>query len=216
MKHALLALSAALAIAYGLFGAGLYESGMDRAIPAALKTSGIAVLAGIALLHRSRLLAAALAFGAMGDALLALGPSTFLYGAASFLIGHIFYITLFLRSGIGVGAALRSPRRLIGALALIVAAIVMTSLLVPGDHALFAPLAVYTGVLTLMTLSTFTLSAPFWLVMAGGMLFFISDGFVAANMFHPQSDPALAGFTGWMIYWAGQAALCIGALGLRR
>jgi hypothetical protein len=38
-------------------------------------------------------------------------------------------------------------------------------------------------------------------------------------MFHPQADATLAfslSFAGWMIYWAGQAALCIGALGLHR
>ncbi len=84
---------------------------------------------------------------------------------------------------------------------------------------MFAPLAAYTGVLTLMAIATFTLPAARWLVMAGGVLFFISDGFVAANMFHPQSDAALAfglSFTGWMIYWAAQAALCIGGLALRR
>jgi hypothetical protein len=50
-------------------------------------------------------------------------------------------------------------------------------------------------------------------------LFFVSDGIVAWNMFHHASDPTLAfwrSFAGWMIYWAGQAALCFGALTLPR
>ena len=58
-----------------------------------------------------------------------------------------------------------------------------------------------------------------WLAMAGAVLFFISDGFVAWNMFHHDPDPTLAfwrSFAGWMIYWAGQAGLCFGALALRR
>jgi hypothetical protein len=90
---------------------------------------------------------------------------------------------------------------------------------VPRDSALFVPLCVYTGVLTLMTLSSFALPAARWLAMAGAVLFFISDGFVAANMFHPVDDTTLAywrGFAGWMLYWAGQAALCFGALGLHK
>jgi uncharacterized membrane protein YhhN len=219
LTKALLALSAALAVGYGAFGSSLYDGAPPYVVGAIVKASGIVVLAVIALLARSRLLAAALLFGALGDALLAWSPETFLFGAGAFLIGHLIYITLFLRSGLGLSAALRSPRRVIGAMALIAAAFVMTKLLVPSDNPMFAPLSVYTGVLTLMALSTFTLPGSRWLVMLGGVLFFISDGFVAANMFHPQADATLAfslGFAGWMIYWAGQAALCIGALGLHR
>lgn len=215
----LLALSAVLAIAYGAFGSSLYEGAPPYVVGTIFKASSIVVLGVIALLARSRLLAAGLFFGALGDALLAWSPDTFLYGALAFLIGHLFYITLFLRSGIGVGAALKLPSRLVGAIALIGAAIVMTSLLVPRDNAMFALLAVYTGVLTLMALTSFTLPATRWLAMAGAVLFFISDGFVAWNMFHHDPDPTLAywrSFAGWMIYWAGQAAICYGALGLHR
>jgi uncharacterized membrane protein YhhN len=167
----------------------------------------------------NKLLAAGLLFGALGDALLAWSPDTFLYGAFAFVIGHLFYIALFLRTGIGITAALKQPPRLLGAIALIAAAFVMTSLLVPHDNSMFAPLSVYTGVLTLMALTSFTLPATRWLVMAGAVLFFISDGFVAANMFHPLDDPTFAfwrSFAGWMIYWAGQAAICFGALGLHK
>ena len=84
---------------------------------------------------------------------------------------------------------------------------------------MFAPLGVYTGVLTIMTMSSFTLPWSRWLAMKGAVLFFISDGFVAWNMFHHDPDPTLAfwrSFAGWMIYWAGQAAICYGALGLHK
>jgi uncharacterized membrane protein YhhN len=216
---ALLALSAILAIGYGAFGSSLYEGAPPYVAGTIFKASSIVILSVIALLASSRLLAAGLLFGALGDALLAWSPDTFLYGALAFLVGHLFYIALFLRSGIGVGAVLKQPPRLLGALALIAAAFVMTSLLVPRDDAMFLPLSVYTGVLTLMALSSFTLPATRWLAMAGAVLFFISDGFVAWNMFHHDPDPTLAfwrGFAGWMIYWAGQAAICFGALGLHR
>lgn len=249
MTKLALALSAILAVAYGAFGSSLYEGAPPYVVGALFKASGIVVLVLIAAFSgggrleraasggasgaepsaaggralqpatiRNKLLAAGLLFGALGDALLAWSPDTFLYGAFAFLIGHLFYITIFLRTGIGV-AALKQPPRLLGALALIIAAFVMTALLVPSDNAMFAPLSVYTGVLTLMALSSFTLPTARWLVMAGAVLFFISDGFVAWNMFHHDPDPTLAywrSFAGWMIYWAGQAAICFGALGLHK
>ncbi len=219
MTNLLLALSAILAVAYGAFGSSLYAGAPPYVVGTIFKASGIIILGVIALIARSRLLAAGLFFGALGDALLAWREETFLFGALAFLIGHLFYIALFLRTGIGVGAALKSPPRLIGAVVLIAACIGMTYLLVPRDNAMFVPLSVYTGVLTLMALTSFTLPATRWLVMAGAVLFFISDGFVAWNMFHHDPDPTLAywrSFAGWMTYWAGQAAICWGALGLHK
>lgn len=215
----MLVLSAALALTYGLVSRDWYNAGISHYALAALKASGIFVLAVLALSRDSRLLAAALAFGAAGDALLALDTQmSFIAGAGAFLVGHLFYIVLFLNAGIGT-AALRQPPRLLAMAAVVAAAIVMTLLLVPRGNALFAPLSVYTGVLALMTISSFNLPATRWLAMAGAALFFISDGFVAANMFHPNPDPVVAfwlSLSGWMIYWSGQAALCVGALGLRR
>ncbi len=233
--------SALLAIAYGASGTSLYQGEPPYVAGTLFKASSIVVLALIALFgadsgrleraapaaHAARsaalpasntLLAAGLLFGALGDALLAWSPDTFLYGALAFLIGHLCYIALFLRAGLGI-AAMSQPPRLLGAIALIAAAIVMTSLLVPRGDELFVPLAVYTGVLTLMAIASFTLPAAHRLAMAGAVLFFISDGFVAANMFHKDPDSMVMywrSFTGWMIYWAGQAAICFGALGLQR
>lgn len=219
LQLAALCLSAILAIAYGAFGSSLYTGEPPFIVGTIFKASSIVILGLIALRARSNLLAAGLLFGALGDALLAWSPATFLYGSLAFLIGHLFYITLYLRTGIGIPAALKQPPRLIAALALLAAAFVMTSLLVPRDNPMFAPLAVYTGVLTLMALCSFTLPWERRLVMLGAVLFFISDGFVAWNMFHHDPDPTLAywrSFAGWMIYWAGQAAICFGALGLHR
>jgi uncharacterized membrane protein YhhN len=214
----LLALAALLAIAYGAFGPSFYEGAPPYVLGTVFKASSILLLALTALLTRSRLLAAGLLFGALGDALLAWSPATFLYGAFAFLIGHLFYIALFMRAGLGP-AALKQPPRALAALALIAAAFIMTSLLVPRDSDMFVPLSIYTGVLTLMALASFTLPAARWLAMLGAVLFFVSDGFVAANMFQPLADPTRAfwrSVAGWMIYWAGQAAICFGALGLHK
>lgn len=214
-----LALSATLAVAYGVASPLLHVAGEPNYALAALKTSGIALLALIALMRRSRLLAAALAFGALGDWLLAIDTRfTFLAGAVAFLIGHLFYIALFLRAGVGA-RALSEPMRVIAMIAVVAFAIAMTVRLVPGESQLFIPLGIYTLVLTFMTVTSFTLPAARWLAMAGAVLFLISDGFVAANMFHPLADPTLSvwrSFAGWTIYWAGQAAICVGALGMHR
>lgn len=219
MPRILLALSAGLALAYGIAAPLLHVPGDPNYALAALKTSGIALLALIALMHRSRLLAAGLAFGALGDWLLALDTRiSFMAGAVAFLIGHLFYIALFLRAGIGA-RAVRQPARAIAMIAVAAIAVTTTARLVPADSPLFAPLGAYTFVLTLMTITSLTLPASRWLAMLGAALFLISDGFVAANMFHPLADPTLSfwrSFAGWTIYWAGQAAICVGALGLHK
>ena len=215
----LLALSAILAITYGAYGSSLYTGEPPYIVGTIFKASSIVILGVIALIARSNLLAAGLFFGALGDALLAWSPDTFLYGAFAFLIGHLFYIALWLRTGIGVATALKQPGRAYAAFVLVLCAIAMTWVLVPRDNAMFVPLSVYTGVLTLMALTSFTVPAERWLVIVGAVLFFISDGFVAWNMFHHDPDPTLAywrSFAGWMIYWAGQAAICFGALGLHK
>jgi len=214
----LLTISAILAVAYGVYGYGIYGGAPPYVFPAAFKASSIVILAAVALLTGPRLLGVALLCGALGDALLAWSHDAFLFGALAFLVGHLFYITLFVRSGIGVRAALRDHPRLLLLAATVLAALA-ASQLTPHTSPIFVPLAVYSGVLTLMVLSSYTLRWTHWLAMVGAVLFFISDGFVAWDKFHPATDPTLAfwrSFAGWMIYWAGQAAICFGALPLKQ
>jgi uncharacterized membrane protein YhhN len=218
MRRLFLLLSAALAVAYGFYGYNMYGGAAPYAFPAAFKASSVVLLGVIALAQRSNLLAAGLLFGALGDALLAWSHEAFLYGALAFLVGHLCYIALFVRAGAGDRATTREPIRIAAMLAIAAAALLMTTALIPRDSALYAPLGVYTGVLTIMAMSSFTLPWTRWLAIAGAVLFFISDGFVAWNMFHHDPNPTSAfwrSFAGWMIYWAGQAGICIGALGLR-
>lgn len=210
--HPLLILSALLALAYGLASPPLYAAGAWPYAMAIFKMSSIALLALIAAMVHARLLTWALVMGAAGDVGLALGESSFLAGAVCFLIGHLCYIRLFVRHR--DRANWRAPWRILAIAVIAGAAFGMTYLLVPADNDLATPLSVYTGVLTLMTMSSFLLPVRYRLAIYGASLFFISDGFVAANMFHRAADPALAywlSVSGWMIYWAGQAALCFGA-----
>ena len=205
----LLGLSLALALAYGAFGASLGAFG------ALLKTSGIVLLAAVALLGAApRLVAWALIFGAAGDYLLARAQLP--AGALAFAIGHVCYIRAFLQ--LRAPAALAQKWRWLGIAVIGASAVLSTMILVPRGSALFTPLAGYTGVLTLMTMVALTLPVQRWIAMAGALLFFISDGFVAANLFHAPSDATAAfvmNFVGWMLYWAGQACLSLGMLKAR-
>ncbi|MES1199745.1 MAG: lysoplasmalogenase [Pseudomonadota bacterium] len=215
---ALLVLSIGLAITYGWVSSQFYAVGTPHwwDLPA-LKASSVVLLALLALLRGPRLLATGLAAGAVGDFLLALGGNGFMAGAMVFLLGHLAYFALFVRSGGVADRMLPQQFRIVALVLIYGSAIVMTPLLVPGNTPLFLPLAIYTAVLAAMTAASFRLPMEYWLTMTGAVLFFISDGFVAADMFHRVADPALAfwrGFAGWMIYWAGQAGICVGSLSL--
>lgn len=212
----LIAGSLALALIYGVWGEPLRDAGVPIDLVALLKASSIIVLATLAAIRRApRLVMWALVFGAAGDSFLARGQLT--PGALAFAFGHVCYIRAFLREGIGWSKLQRAPLRIVAMMALIAAAISMTLLLVPRDNALFAPLGVYTAVLTAMAMASFTLPASRWPTMLGAALFFISDSFVGAHQFHGD-HPLVAsfwfGFAGWMLYWAGQAGLCLGMLNL--
>ncbi|TIW85160.1 MAG: lysoplasmalogenase, partial [Mesorhizobium sp.] len=93
----------------------------------AAKTLAVALLAVLAALQGGpQLLVAALAFSAVGDAFLSRdGEKAFLGGLASFLIAHIVYVALFLRSGSGLGVLGAESWRGAIALAMAVFALVM-------------------------------------------------------------------------------------------
>ncbi len=214
---ALLALSAVLALGFGLIGPWATTHVAPLAL-AAMKASGIVALAALAFTQRSRLLAAGLLLGALGDALLALpSQASFLAGAGAFLLGHLCYIALFLRGGISVRETLREPARVAALLALPIAGVASAAMLFTPGSPLAPPLGFYSAVLTAMAMASFTLPWSRWVAMAGAVLFFISDGFVAFDLFNPDNaDTVAIRFAGWMIYWAGQAGICVGALTLRR
>ncbi|MES1200337.1 MAG: lysoplasmalogenase family protein [Pseudomonadota bacterium] len=215
----LLGLSVLGAFTYGAFARdwALHEAHLWAR--AALKTSGVALLVVVALSQRaSALLVSALALGALGDALLALdGQAAFLLGALAFLLGHLLYTTLFLRAGGGF-AAISAPARLATMASVVLAAVACAALLWPHDVAGVATSAIYTLALTAMVLSTLTLPWARWLVMAGAVLFFVSDILLTWQTNKPPRDPALLRLmsdASWFTYYFAQAGLCLGALTLK-
>lgn len=159
-----------------------------------LKGMGVGFLALSALISARRLdgflLAIALAFGAAGDVLIA-RPGGFINGLGAFLIGHLFYIALFLKNRQPWGEVSLNAKVVI--LLLIAAAAGMTALLEPYVGALGVPVKIYTLVLTTMAVCA-VMSRFSMLVGVGGIAFFLSDGLIAVGRF---MGPALGDNPFW-------------------
>ncbi|ESY96634.1 lysoplasmalogenase family protein [Mesorhizobium sp. LNHC229A00] len=182
----------------------------------AAKTLAVAMLAVLAAIQGGPLLlVAALALSAMGDAFLSRdGEKAFLGGLASFLVAHIVYVALLLRSGAGLELLGAEPWRGAIALAMAVFAIVMLAALWrrvgPG---LRIPIAVYVMAILAMGMSALTTSNV-W-VIGGAVLFMASDGLLAMEKFLVAAVSPLRawmGLTVWVSYYAAQLAITLGFL----
>lgn len=182
----------------------------------AAKTLAVAMLAVLAALQGGPLLlVAALALSAVGDAFLSRdGEKAFLGGLASFLVAHIVYVALFLRSGGGLELLGAESWRGAIALAMAVFAIVMLAALWrrvgPG---LRAPITVYVAAILAMGVSALTTS-NFW-VIGGAVLFMASDGLLATEKFLVAAispHRAWMRFAVWALYYAAQLAITLGFL----
>ena len=182
----------------------------------AAKTLAVAMLAVLSALQGGPLLlVAALALSAVGDAFLSRdGEKAFLGGLASFLVAHIVYIALFLRSGGGLGLLGTESWRGAIALALAVFAIVMLAALWrrvgPG---LRAPIAIYVVAILAMGMAALTTNSA-W-VIAGAVLFMASDGLLATEKFLVAAispHRAWMRFAIWGLYYAAQLAIALGFL----
>ncbi|MER9843883.1 lysoplasmalogenase family protein [Mesorhizobium australicum] len=182
----------------------------------AAKTLAVAMLAVLAAIQGGPLLlVAALALSAMGDAFLSRdGEKAFLGGLASFLVAHIVYVALLLRSGAGLELLGAEPWRGAIALAMAVFAIVMLAALWrrvgPG---LRIPIAVYVVAILAMGMSALTTSNV-WLI-GGAVLFMVSDGLLAMEKFLVAAvspHRAWMRLTVWVLYYAAQLAITLGFL----
>ncbi|MFA5965391.1 MAG: lysoplasmalogenase [Sphingomonas sp.] len=164
----------------------------------AWKTLGVALLALWALLvardGAGRLLAVALAFSALGDALLELSRSL---GGAAFLASHIVAFTLY-----------RGRRRADGqALGLGIAVIIpLAAWLLTHDIGVL----VYACGLGAMTGSAWASRLPRHLVALGASMFAASDLLIFAH-FDVLRDSALPPLLIWPLYFGGQALIAWGA-----
>ena len=164
------------------------------------------------------LLVAAQLFGCAGDILLM--PSSdvlFLVGMAAFLIGHLFYMTLF------GGISWRGLQLLQWLIAIVAMGSVVT-LLVKGigiQGELFWPMVIYGFALTMLVFSALAgvlrmprgSRATWWILLAGALLFTFSDACIAMGMFGVMKF-ALRHFLVMFTYLAAQALLAVGGVRL--
>lgn len=159
------------------------------------------------------LLVAAQLFGFAGDTLLI--PDGFLFfagGIGSFLIGHVFYITLF--GGKHSFKGLKAWQWIAG-IAAGAAATATLVLIIGVNGALLPPMAVYGFTLMMLIFSALCGVLRFggcawWTILCGALLFTFSDSLIAINTFKGLS-PFMSGFGVMSTYLLAQSLLAIGS-----
>lgn len=182
----------------------------------AAKTLAVAMLAVLTALQGGPpLLVAALAFSAVGDAFLSRdGEKAFLGGLAGFLVAHIVYIAVFLRSGGGLELLGAESWRGATALAMSVfVAAMLTALWRRIGPGLRLPIAVYVAAILAMGMSALTTSSLS--LIGGAILFMASDGLLATEKFLVAAispHRVWMRFAVWALYYAAQLAITLGFL----
>ena len=168
--------------------------------------------------HQLYLLIAAELFGCAGDTFLLRDEFVFFAaGIAAFLIGHLFYISLFGRQSLkGI-----NPMGWILSLIVMGGLVFLLVRFLKIEGALLAPMAVYGMTLMLLIFSTlcgllrFRQKLTWTLLFIGAVLFTFSDCLIAAGTFKVVQFEQL-GFAIMVTYLLAQSLLAIGALRLCR
>lgn len=210
----LLIIALALAAAYLAQGLGAFAVTAIGGVPAwallaALKASGIVVLALTALIFArgfDRALFLALALSAVGDVALAWEPSQLLAGMGAFGAAHVVYVALFLRRLVRDGV---SSTGVLTGTALLIAGGSVMSWLYPAMGAMALPSLGYMIVLFAMALFAL-LARGSRLTALGALSFVASDTMIAIGLYKPEiSIPPGAV---WITYVAAQALILVGML----
>ena len=214
ISAAFFAICAALNLYGCITASGLANTVKPALMPLLCLTTMAALAQGVGIKSReAKLLACAQLFGFGGDTAL-IGSEQFAFfalGIGLFLIGHIFYITLF------GGKSWKGIKPWVWIIAVVVALAAVAGLVtaIGIKGALMAPMAVYG--LTLMTLLFSTLvgairfgGKTWWLLLCGAVIFTFSDSLIAIQTFN---NPAACGgrFGVMSTYLLAQVLLAIGA-----
>lgn len=162
--------------------------------------------------REAALLMSAQLFGFAGDTmLLGSGFPFFAGGIGLFLIGHIFYITLF------GGISFKGLKlwHWILAVAVSVACVAGLVVAIGVNGVMLAPMGIYALVLMMLIFSTLAGlirfgGATWWLLLCGAVLFTFSDSLIAVRNFGGIS-PFMDGFVIMFTYLAAQGLLAVGA-----
>ena len=187
---------------------------IGRDFPAAVAklvaSSGFIVLAihvGGLRSNYGRIILLGLTFSWLGDvALIGETQSLFLLGLGAFLLAHIAYIAAFVVFGVSVKWVV------VAVLPIALIAITVSLWLAPYiPQELVIPVRVYTAVISLMVIGAFGTrgQGATILVLAGAVMFFLSDLSVAALRLVQTDMPTY--ILGLPLYYAGQVCLALSA-----
>jgi uncharacterized membrane protein YhhN len=166
-----------------------------------------AISAGCLRQRVGQIVFAGLALSFFGDMFL-IGQSqrNFLLGLTSFLLAHIAYITAFVTAGLNRKWALRA------AMPVIAIAVLILAWISPNVAPYLAtPVYIYTAVISLMVIAAFGArgAGASKLIVAGALMFFVSDLSVAAQRILQSDFPTI--IWGLPLYYAGQLCFALGA-----
>lgn len=182
---------------------------LPRPYPAdvAIKTSMCVLLAVVALRADKKLLALALVFSAAGDAFLAIdGERLFVPGLASFLLTHVLYAVIFVRSA--RESSVPGSWRRIMLVVIPVFAVCYTAFLWPHLGPLAIPVIVYIAAIVAMAMLSLRIAAV--TVPLGAISFMASDSLIALEKFVWQAD--WLGPLVWITYALAQLLIVHGLL----
>ena len=200
---------AALAGGISYFAAVILR--LDGPMIWAWKASGVGLLAAWAAANaRGRdgwMIAAALAFGALGDWMLdAIG---LMQGAAAFAIGHVIAIALYLGNR---RAAMTGSQKLLVFAVVPLALLAAWGLTKQAAPEQMAAAIGYTAVVALMAATAWASRFPRYRTGIGAMLFLASDLFIFAGEGWALSKDVTLWLV-WPLYFGGQALIAWGVVG---
>jgi len=173
-----------------------------------LKMSMCVLLALLAWRRSKYILAVALIFSAVGDALLGVDAAhLFVPALASFLVTHLLYAVLFMMAAKLLLARL-SPWRLLLLAVVPLFAVAYAVVLWPKLGTLALPVTCY--IVAIVAMTVLSLRVPVTIVPIGAVLFLASDSLIALDKFLWQAP--WVGAAIWITYAAAQLSIAYGLL----
>jgi uncharacterized membrane protein YhhN len=158
----------------------------------------------------SMLLTLALLFSSLGDVLLAVRSGNyFAFGLLSFLVAHLFFITLWVRHWDTPLQTSERQKLLVAALIIFLLTMLWWMLPIPD---LSIPVAIYMCVLTTMVITAALADFKSNWVVTGAILFLISDTLIALSTFKQIIGGKEAGLLIWLTYYLAQYFITFGFL----
>lgn len=153
------------------------------------------------------ILGTSLIFSVGGDVFLGLNREDFfVFGLGSFLVAHLLYIFLFIRSM--PMRLILSPLRKAGVTLLVLYSVIMLAWMLPSLGELAIPVIVYITVITGMGVSAALAGFRAPWVLVGSILFILSDSVIAVNKF--KIPFAASAYLIWSMYYIGQYLIVMG------